>query len=207
MHTEKAPKTKVTALHIIALVLCVLFGLMLVNNLVIIIKGAVNPDAPPSVLGVTPLVVQSGSMSGTAKDHIEVGDLIFVTRADTSALKAGDVIAFKEGSIVVTHRIVRVETAEDGSLSFVTKGDANNTEDIAPVAAENVVGIYKTRIPALGDVAMFMQKPVGMAIFIGIPVLAFVLYDSAARRRAQEAEKRRADELQRELERLKHREE
>ena len=47
MHTEKAPKTKVTALHIIALVLCVLFGLMLVNNLVIIIKGAVNPDAPP----------------------------------------------------------------------------------------------------------------------------------------------------------------
>ena len=107
----------------------------------------------------------------------------------------------------MTHRIVRVETAEDGSLSFVTKGDANNTEDIAPVAAENVVGIYKARIPALGDVAMFMQKPVGMAIFIGIPVLAFVLYDSAARRRAQEAEKRRADELQRELERLKHSEE
>lgn len=56
---------KKTALHrivsIIGLVLCVIFGFMLVCNLTIILKGTINPDRPPSVLGITPMVVQSGS--------------------------------------------------------------------------------------------------------------------------------------------------
>ena len=183
--------------------LCIVFALLLVCNLTIIIKGAINPDSPPSVLGVTPLAVQSGSMSGTAKDHIEVGDLIFVKPAKAEALKPGDIIAFKEGSIVVTHRIVRVETAEDGTLQFITKGDANNTEDSQPVSAANLVGRYAGRIAHLGDVALFAQKPVGMAGFIAVPVLCFVLYDASVRRREAAREARRTRELERELERLR----
>ena len=41
---------------------------------------------PPSVLGVTPLVVMSGSMSDEAEDHIEVGDLIFIDKISTDEL-------------------------------------------------------------------------------------------------------------------------
>ena len=74
------------------LVLCVLFGLMLICNLVIIIKGAINPDRPPSIFGVTPMVAKSDSMSGSGEGHIEEGDLVFVGPADPETLKEGDVI-------------------------------------------------------------------------------------------------------------------
>lgn len=81
-------------LFIVGAVLCVLFAAILVCNLTIIIKGVINPDVPPSVFGVTPMVVQSGSMSGNAEDHIEVGDLIFTVKPDTAQLEAGDIISY-----------------------------------------------------------------------------------------------------------------
>lgn len=203
-HIDSGKKTgNISAIEIIGLMLCIVFALLLICNLTIIVKGAINPDSPPSVLGVTPLAVQSGSMSGTAKDHIEVGDLIFVKPVKAETLREGDIIAFKEGSIVVTHRIVRIETAEDGTLQFITKGDANNTEDSQPVSAANLVGKYAGRIAHLGDVAFFAQKPVGMAVFIAVPVLCFVLYDASVRRREAAREARRTRELERELERLR----
>lgn len=192
-----------SAVEVVGLVLCVVFALLLVCNLTIIIKGAITPDTPPSVLGITPLAVQSGSMSGTASGHIEVGDLIFVKPVKADTLQTGDVIAFKEGGIVVTHRIVRVETAEDGTLQFVTKGDANNVEDSQSVSETNLVGKYAGRIPQLGNVALFAQKPVGMAVFIAVPVLCFVLYDSSVRRREAAEAAQRTRALERELERLK----
>lgn len=202
IHYEEKPRG-ISAAEVVGLVLCVVFALLLVCNLTIIIKGALAPDSPPAVLGVTPLAVQSGSMSGTAKDHIEVGDLIFVKPVKAETLREGDIIAFKEGSIVVTHRIVRVETAEDGTLQFITKGDANNAEDSRPVSEAYLVGRYAGRIAHLGDAALFAQKPVGMAVFIAVPVLCFVLYDAAARRREAAREARRTRELERELERLR----
>ena len=74
-------------LFIAGAVLCCIFALMLVCNLTIIIKGVINPETPPSVFGVTPMVVQSGSMSGSAEDHIEVGVLIFTVKPNTAELK------------------------------------------------------------------------------------------------------------------------
>ncbi len=183
--------------------LCVVFGLMLLCNLTIIIKGTLSPDRPPSVLGITPMVVQSGSMSGNAPDHIEVGDLIFTGKADIDKLKEGDIISFMEGNIVVTHRIIAVGTAKDGGRSFITKGDANNTEDSEPVTAKNLVGIYMGRIPKLGDFAMFLQKPLGMMLFIGVPLLAFILYDIIRRTRAAGRQNKKAADLEAELERLR----
>ena len=109
-------------LFIVGAVLCCIFAVILVCNLTIIIKGVVNPKVPPSVFGITPMVVQSGSMSGNAEDHIEVGDLIFTVKPDTDKLKAGDIISYMDGNIAVTHRIIEVQTGADGKRSFVTKG-------------------------------------------------------------------------------------
>lgn len=162
--TEK--KKSGAALQILGAVLCVVFGFFLVCNIVIIVKGTLHPETPPTVLGVAPMVVLSGSMSGTAEDHIEVGDLIFTKQADIDELKVGDVVAFMDGSIVVTHRIVSISADR---TEFVTKGDANNTED-EPISADQIIGQYSGRIPKVGDFALFLQKPLGMVIFIGVPV-------------------------------------
>ena len=244
----------------IAAVFCVIFGLLLLFNLTIIVKGLIHSDVPPSVFGITPMVVKSGSMSSDvqhsiyaseiigmspveiaairvgdtvytmcgdhkventivsvnaddaenafflverpAADHIEVGDLILSKKIDPKELKVGDVISYLENNSVVTHRIIRIENV-NGALSFITKGDANNTEDTDPVAADMVVGRFTTRIPMLGDFIYFLQKPLGMAIFIGVPVLTFIIYDIIRRSRASKKEDSRAEELEKELERLR----
>lgn len=198
---KRTPAQK--ALSVIGLVLCVVFGFMLICNLTIIIKGAIHPETPPSVLGTTPMVVLSGSMSGTAEDHIEVGDLIFVGKAEAEELAVGDVIAFMEDGAVITHRIIEISEAEDGTLQFTTKGDANNAADRAPVTEENLVGIYKTRIPKVGSFALFLQTPAGMLIFIGVPLVAFIVYDLICRRREKKQKQEAAEDLQAELERLR----
>ena len=195
-------KTSKRILFIVGAVLCCIFALMLVCNLTIIIKGVINPEMPSSVLGVTPMVVHSGSMSGNAEDHIEVGDLIFTVKPETDKLKEGDIISYMDGNIAVTHRIIEVQTDADGKRSFVTKGDANSTED--PAVSEDVVfGLYKGQVPGLGDFAMFLQKPLGMAVFIGIPVCAFIIYDIIRRQRSSGRKDKETEALKAELERLR----
>lgn len=191
------------ALSVLGIAMCIIFGIMLLCNMVIIIKGTVNPDVPPSVFGVTPMVVQSGSMSGNAKDHIEVGDLIFTVSADTDRLQEGDVISFMEDGLVITHRITAIDTDENGGRLFTTKGDANNVEDSFPVSEEQVVGIYKFRLAGVGDFAMFLQTPLGMLLFIGIPLCLFVIYDVIRRQRGSAAESKKTAELEAEVERLR----
>ena len=187
----------------VGVALCVIFGFLLVCNLTIIIKGALFPEKPPSVLGLTPMVVLSGSMSGEAEDHIEVGDLVFVGRAAPEELEVGDVIAYMNGGATVTHRITAIDTNTDGDLLFTTKGDANNAEDTTPVTEEQLVGIYRWRIPKVGDFALFLQTPLGMLLFVGVPVLAFLIYDIIRRQRYANRENRRTAELEAELERLR----
>lgn len=158
----------------VGLALCVILGVFLVCNLTII-KGALFPERPPSVLGITPMVVLSGSMSGEQEGHIEVGDLIFVRRANPAALEVGDVIAYMNGGTTVTHRITAIDTDTDGRLLFTTKGDANNTEDTSPVTEEQLIGLCFWRIPKVGDFALFLQTPLGMLLFVGAPLLAFLM--------------------------------
>ena len=188
---------------VIALVLCIIFGLMLICNLTIIIKGTVAPERPPSVFGVTPMVVLSGSMSGEAEDHIEIGDLIFVGKADADELETGDVISFMDGDVFVTHRIIEIQTGEEGGLEFITKGDANNSPDIRPVPEDKLVGKYMFRIAKVGDFALFLQTPMGMVLFIALPLLAFIIYDVLRRRHYATKESKRTSELEAELERLR----
>lgn len=188
------------ALYAVGLVLCLVFGFLLLCNITIIVKGALAPEEPPSVLGVTPMVVLSGSMSGDAEDHIEVGDLIFVGKAQPEELTEGDIIAFKEGDVVITHRIIEIRRGN--GLQFITKGDANNTADATPVTEQNLVGIYRGRIPRVGEFAMFLQTPMGMLLFIGVPVLAFIIYDIIRRQRYVNQERRRRMEVEADLKRL-----
>lgn len=184
-------------------VLCIFLGFLLICNLTLIIKGTLSPEKPPSVLGITPMVVLSGSMSGEAEDHIEVGDMIFVGKAEPEELVPGDIIAYMVGGSVVTHRITSVDTAEDGTLIFTTKGDANEVEDTQPVAEEQLVGIYRGRIPRMGDFAMFLQQPLGMFLCIGVPVFAFIIYDILRRQRYAGREKAKVQEMEAELTRLR----
>jgi len=148
---------------------------VMIINLTIIIRGAINPGQVPTIFGVAPLIVDSGSMH----PEIRVNDLIFVRDVDPDTLGSGDVIAFMVDELVITHRIVGVLPAEDGlSRRFITQGDYTNTPDRFPVSAENVVGIYNgTRLAGVGALAAFLSRPIGMLLFVAVPIALFVGYD------------------------------
>ncbi len=179
------------AMKIVTSILCVVLALIFISNLTIIIKGALNPDRPPSVFGFTSMATLSGSMSGDAPDHIEVGDLIITRSVNPDNLKVGDVITFMEnGRTAVTHRITAVN--EDGT--FTTKGDANNSEDLLPVKKENVIGKFLFRIPKIGDAMLFAQTPVGMLVVIGVPIVLYIVLDMVLRAKQNKEERQKTDE-------------
>lgn len=159
------------------LFLIALFGFLLLCNLTVLFKSTFQPERPPKVFGVLPMAVRSGSMSGDREGHIEANDLIFVVSVKKEKLKEGDVIAYqKRGEPIVTHRIVSIERGEDGAFTFLTKGDANNVCD-EPVDGNELVGIYRGRIPKIGRAVLFFQTPLGIVLGVGIPILLFFAFD------------------------------
>lgn len=193
--SQKAIKVVKTTVGIL---LCVALIPLLVANITIIINSYVNPDEVPSFLGYKPFIVLSDSMNPV----INSGDLVITKETEAGALNVGDIISYRSGDSVVTHRIAEI-TETDGALSFITKGDANNTEDGKPVSADMVEGTTLSILPKLGNVALYMQTPVGMLVCIGIPVLLLVGYDIIRRRRYDREEQKKTLELEKELERLR----
>ncbi len=201
---RKEISPKKILLAVVGGILCLVFSFALFCNLVIIVKGFIFPTKPPSVFGVTPMAMVSGSMSGTRDGHIEPGDLIFVDKVDPDDLKVGDVIAFMVDKAFVTHRIIEVQEDEQGNPMWQTKGDTNNAMDQDPVTADEIVGIYNgTRVPFLGNVTLFSRTPLGMILFIGVPVGYFLIRDNIQRRKSEAEAQKREAALEEELKRLR----
>lgn len=197
-------KTSIThkVLSVIGVILCIILVPILIINITLIIKSTTNKDAVPSVGGYLPLIVLTDSMY----PEIKSGDLIICHTVDAEAVREKDVIAFFDpagnGTSVVTHRVVEVIT-EGGKLFFKTKGDNNNVEDKTLVPAENLVGIYQTRIAGAGNVAMFMQTTTGLIVCVVLPIILLVGYDIIRRRLYEKKNKTDTDALLAELEALK----
>lgn len=124
-------------------------------------------------LGFQVYAVLSGSMEPT----YHVGSLIYVKSVDTDDIQVGDAITFMlDENTLATHRVTQV--IEDiSSVSFKTKGDANNNEDAEAVSAQNVLGVPKFSIPYLGYVANYIQNPPGTYIAIaGVCVLLILVF-------------------------------
>lgn len=121
-------------------------------------------------------------ISPSMTPNINVYDVVFTKKADTSTLKKGDIITFYStnsyfGGTPITHRIVEVLNDPDEGLKFMTKGDANQSVDKEKVYAANVLGKVAFRIPQLGRIQFFLASKGGWIIAIMIPALAIIAYD------------------------------
>lgn len=168
----------------VGIILSIVFGLILIGNLIVILSTTSDPDDPLMMFGVMPLIVSSGSMSGEADDHIDAGDLIFVKDVEHQKLKVGDIVVYTENKIMVTHRIVSILTDENNRLSFVTKGDANNAAD-DPISSDRIIGVCKWRIPKLGRVISFFRTPAGIILCVAVPVMIFLIGNIGDRKERQ----------------------
>lgn len=189
-------------LTVIGTILCIILTPVLIINCTLIIKSLTKSDEVPKVAGYCPMIVLTDSMYPL----IQSGDLIICQTIDAEAVEASDVIAFFDpagsGTSIVTHRVVEV-IEEGNTISFRTKGDANNAEDSALVPADNLVGIYKSRIPSAGNIAMFMQTTQGLIICVIVPIIALVLYDVIRRRHYEKQKQDDTAALLAELEELR----
>ncbi len=140
----------------------VFFALVIILALVLL--GTMLPFAHYGIR-----IVESGSMAPT----ITTGSVIFISPADSYTVD--DVVTFQRSTDkeVTTHRIIE-ERLEEGEEVFVTKGDANNVADIAPVKNTEVSGKVWGHIPYLGYVLNFFRQPIGFFILVVIPAVLVI---------------------------------
>jgi len=109
-------------------------------------------------------------LSGSMEPALPVGSVAFVRPVDSEAVAVGDIITYhpQASPDFVTHRVVEV-VREGGSLSFVTKGDANDEPDNYIVPADNVVGTVRWAIPYLGYLAERLRTPQAFLLLVAVP--------------------------------------
>lgn len=118
----------------------------------LVVAGAAALVVVPRVTGAVPLTVLTGSMSPT----YEPGSVVVVRPTPAEQLQIGDPITFQERSgdpTVVTHRIVSISFAGDGTREFTTRGDANGAADPEPVREVQVRGKVWYSVPLVGYAA------------------------------------------------------
>lgn len=102
-------------------------------------------------------------VSGSMEPDIPVGSVIFVEPVEAGTVDEGDVIAFRSEGSVIAHRVVRNRVVEG---EFVTKGDANQEEDINPVNYRELVGKVGRCYPVMGHLLFLYTSGVGKAYML-----------------------------------------
>ncbi len=134
------------------------------------------PLTVPRFFGVRIYSVISGSM----EPAIPTGSLLYITEAQPEEIEEEEVIAFygvKDAASIITHRVIenRVVMGE-----FITKGDANQTQDMNPVPYDNFIGKVVCTIPKAGKAAELFTSLEGKILAAGVIAAAVLLQVVAA---------------------------
>lgn len=134
-----------------------------------------NNNQVASIAGFTPLTVASDSMAPT----FNAGDLIFIRKCDTKALKEGDIITFhaiiNNEYALNTHRIAEIQE-QNGARCYTTKGDNNAIADTHIISDGDIVGRYQGKLPGFGKIVDFLSSSMGFLLVIVLPLLVFFVY-------------------------------
>lgn len=129
------------------------------------------PLTIPRLFGCQVYNVVSGSM----EPAIPTGSLVYVKSAEAAEIAADDVIAFygeNDTGAIITHRVVKNQVV---SGQFITKGDANEKEDLSPVSYDRFIGKVIFHVPLLGSILAFVATLYGKIIVVVLVLAAIVL--------------------------------
>ena len=99
------------------------------------------------------LVIATESMTG----EIDKGDAIIYERFTDQIIQEGDVIVFNKDDLVLVHRVVDISRI-DGKNRYVTKGDANDTDDIGYITNTDIIGVVGAKIPYVGYPTLWLKQ-------------------------------------------------
>lgn len=177
---ELSKKTFITIVYVI--LIPVIF-----YNIMLIVQAATNPKETPCVFGIKTFVIISGSM----EPSLEIGDIVVVKEFPKEELQVGDVISFRNGQSIITHRITNVVKSKNGKISFETKGDNNNIKDKNNVKYDDIEGKMVGKIPFVGKVALLLKNKLIIIIILMIFYMMYIHNAKVEDRRLMRKEKRR----------------
>jgi signal peptidase len=103
-----------------------------------------------------PLAIVSNSMQPVYSR----GAIVIIQRVtDPMDIKLGDIVQYESAGKTITHRVVAIDAASDGSGKkvFTTKGDNNPSKDPL-VAAQQIGGIVRAQIPYVGYPTIWLRE-------------------------------------------------
>ena len=151
------------------IIIYIILIVIMTYNVSLIIQSVLNPNKTPSFLGIKTYVIISGSM----EPNINIGDIV-ITKEKEKDLQIGDIISYRKGHSVITHRISQINKNENGDITYKTKGDNNNTEDSEDILSGDIEGKVVKIIPKLGKISLALQNKV----IIIVVLIIFYMYIS-----------------------------
>lgn len=141
--------------------------------LVLLLGVAVAVIGLPALTGGGAMTVLTQSM----EPGLPPGTLVVVRPTSVDDIRVGDVITYQIRSgeaAVVSHRVMS-KTYADGELTFVTKGDNNDTVDPEPVREVQVRGKLWYSLPLLGWVNTLLNGS-NRTVVVAVAAGALFLY-------------------------------
>ena len=171
---EAKRKPKMTPGNIAYAVLILLLVVLVLYLLIARMTGNI-----PTFFGYSVVRIVTPSM----EPKIPVGSFVLIKRIAPDQVAPGDIITFftddpdpAVAGKTITHRVLSVETTEDGKYVFKTKGDntaTNPVPDAYPATGEGLVGRYVCgALPLTAIVTLFRTHlPIAVFLILLIPVI------------------------------------
>lgn len=106
-----------------------------------ILTGSMDPTYPPG----TQVFVDPVEGAGEAQDEVGIGSVITF-------------MPYPDDPTLVTHRVIKVSYASDGTPRYTTQGDANSIPDEERIGATQLRGVVRYAVPWVGHVASSMDS-------------------------------------------------
>lgn len=132
-----------------------------------------------SILGYRVFTIATGSMEPV----YNINDVILVKDTDPSTLKKGDDIAYLGNrdavkGLIVTHRIIRIETFNDGKVHYTLKGVNNKYEDPS-ITEDQILGKVVGKLPVVNFINHVVKNIYGFFFLVFCPLVLVIFLEIA----------------------------
>lgn len=132
-----------------------------------------------SILGYRVFTIATGSMEPV----YNINDVILVKNTDPSTLKKGDDIAYLGNrdavkGLIVTHRIIRIETFSDGKVHYTLKGVNNKYEDPS-ITEDQILGKVVGKLPVVNFINHVVKNIYGFFFLVFCPLVLVIFLEIA----------------------------
>lgn len=138
-----------------------IFIIIFIYNIILIFISLENVNTEIGIFGYRAYIISSNSMEPT----ISLGDVVITKSYKKEKIYTGDVITFKQDGEVITHRILKIEDTNEGTV-YTTKGDNNNIEDTEQITYSQIQGKSILTIPYLGKIILMLNNKIIVLIII-----------------------------------------